>query len=106
MIKVINGVKYYPVSERIRFGLESMRDHAYYKVECEWKELTQEQIDHYYNLIDECEKLLGSITRDGFMAGKNYGRAKELTIAREYIRYNKCLEAGMSEREASLCFSD
>lgn len=94
MVKVIKGVKYYPVSERIEFGLESMYDHAMYMIECE--DLTDEDREKWYGIADECERLM----HRGWLSGKDYGIAKKLTVEREWIRYNRCLAAGMSEREA------
>ena len=37
---------------------------------------------------------------------KEFERVKEITVNREFIRYNKCLAAGMSEQEAGKCFAD
>ena len=97
-IKVINGVKYYPVSERIRFGLESMYEHCRYMMECEYPDgnISDEQYDFYEKLSEECERLMCY----DWLKGADYGRAKQITIDREWIRYNKCIAAGMSEREA------
>ena len=100
MLKVINGVNHYPVSERIEFGLESMYEHARYMMECEYPDgkITDEEYDHWEALAEECEGLM----QRGWLPGREYAQAKEITVQREWIRYNRCLAAGMSEREAGL----
>ncbi len=100
MLKIIDGKKYYPVSERIEFGLESMYEHARYMVECEREKLSEKEIDYWWDIADECSRLM----HRGWLCGKDYGKAKELTFNREMIRYHRCLDAGMSEAEASKCF--
>lgn len=102
MVKVIKGVKYYPVSERIEFGLESMYEHARYMMEVEFPDgnITCDEYDFWENIGEECIRLM----HHNWLSGKDYGRAKELTINREWIRYNRCLAAGMSEREAGQAF--
>lgn len=99
MVKVINGVKYYPVSERIQFGLESMYEHARYMIECEYPEgkITDDEYVYWFDLSEECQNLM---CHRGWLKGKDYGRAKEITTNREWIRYNTCLAAGMDETEA------
>lgn len=99
MARIIKGVKYYPVSERIRFGLESMREHARYMVECEFPDgnISLEDCEMWEDLADECEKLMD---KGSWLCWKDYSRAKEITIDREFIRYHRCLAAGMSERDA------
>ena len=98
MIRIIKGVKHYPVSERIEFGLESMYEHAHYMMECEYPDgkITGEEYDFWSDTAEECERLM----HRGWLSGKDYGRAKEITTKREWIRYNRCLAAGMSERDA------
>lgn len=98
MIRVIKGVKYYPVSERIAFGLESMYEKARYMMECEYPDgnITDDEYDRWEALSEECERLMH---RD-WLSGKDYGRAKQITVDREWMRYNRCLASGMSEREA------
>ena len=97
-IKVVAVNKLYPVSERTEFGLESMYEHAWYMVECEWTDgnITDEECDKWEAIADECEGMM----HRGWLPGKEYKRAKELTIEREWIRYNRCRAAGMSERDA------
>ena len=97
-VKVVSVKKLYPVSERIEFGLESMYEHARYMMECEYADgnITDEEYDFWESIAEEC----GNLMHSGWLPGKEYGRAKELTIEREWIRYNRCLAAGMSERDA------
>lgn len=98
MLKVIKGVKYYPVSERIEFGLESMYELCRTKMECDYPDglITDEEYDQYEALSEECARLM----QRGWLPGKEYARAKQITTDREWIRYNRCLAAGMSERDA------
>lgn len=98
-IRIVNGVKYYPVSERIQFGLESMYEKARYMIECEYTDgkLTSEERDKWEALAEECETLMSN---RGWLSGKDYGRAKQITTDREWMRYNRCIAAGMSERDA------
>lgn len=103
MLKVINGVKYYPVSERILFGLESMIDKCSFWLTCERENFTTEQLDEIDSLRDECYRLYGK-ARSGWLSGKDYGKAKEITVKREAIRYSVCINAGMDEKKASMAF--
>lgn len=98
-VRIINGVKYYPVSERIQFGLESMYDKAQYMMQCEYPDgnITDAEYDKWEALAEECSRL--SCNR-GWLSSKDYGRAKQITTEREWMRYNRCLAAGMTEREA------
>lgn len=102
MVKVIKGVKYYPVSERIEFGLESMYDKAMYMITCEFPDgkISNEELDRWMDIADECARLMNR----AWLSGKDYGIAKKLTIEREWMRYTRCLAAGMSEREAGQAF--
>ncbi len=98
-VRIIKGVKYYPVSGRIQFGLESMYDKAQYMMQCESPEgkITWEEYERWEAIANECSRL--SCNR-GWLSGKDYSRAKQITTEREWMRYNRCLAAGMSEREA------
>lgn len=44
--------------------------------------------------------------KSGKVTGKQYGRISEMVEWRITVRYNACLAAGMSIREAELCFAD
>ena len=56
-----------------------------------------------YLLREEVQNLLWK-GQMGTLSGKEYGRAKELSDARDMMRYATCLANGMSEQEASLAF--
>ena len=92
------------MSERIRFGLESMYEHARYMMECEYPEgkINDDEYDKWAALSEECEDLLCRT----WLTGKEYTRAKQITVDREFIRYNRCLAAGMSERDAGQALGD
>lgn len=100
MVRMINGVKHYPVSERIRFGLESMYDKAMYMITCEFHEgkISNEDLDRWMDIADECERLM----HRSWLSGKDYGIAKKLTTEREWMRYNRCIASGMSDRDAGM----
>jgi hypothetical protein len=99
MARVVNGVKYYPVSERWLFGLESMRDKCTYWLTCEYENFTDAQIEEIEALQEECESLLWKV-RSGWADGKTFGRMKEITYQREQIRFNTCIENGMPYEKA------
>ena len=99
-MKVVNGVKYYPMSERWLFGLESMRDKCQYWLICEYDNFTAEEVEKIEALQDECEDLLWK-TRSGWADGKTFERIKEITYQREQIRFNVCIENGMSYQDAA-----
>lgn len=102
MIKVVNGVKYYPVNERIRFGIESMYEHARYIIECVYPEgkISDAELDRWESVAEECSRMYGQY----WLNGKDYARAKELTEEREWIRYFTCIESGMDEDRAAAAF--
>ena len=114
MVLTIKGEKYYPLSERIVFGLESMHEHARCMLEGYWQDrgedpLTPEQEEHWQKLADECNDILyGKVvyrgSRWGYLPGKDYARAKEITEERELLRYQVCIANGMSEADAEACF--
>lgn len=99
-MRIVNGVKYYPVSERWLFGLESMRDKCTYWLTCELENLSEEQIEKIEALQEECEKLLWKV-RNGWADGKTFGRMKEITYQREQMRFEACIENGMPYQEAA-----
>lgn len=100
MAKVVNGKKYYPVSERYFFGLQSMYEHCAYLLECEYDNLTAKEVSNIMTLQSECDELITKARR-GYVDGKTIGRIKNITYQREWIRYQACLAAGMDEREAA-----
>ena len=101
MIKIINGKKYYPVSERLLFGLESMYEKCMTWYECEFERFTDEQLDLIWDKKERCEELLNIARSTGYVDGKTFGEIKEITEEREWMRYRRCIESGMSERDAA-----
>lgn len=95
--------KYHFNSEKYIFGLESMRDKCSYMLECEWDNLTAEEVDYWENLRDECESLLWKNSYGG-LTGDEVARVKEITLQRETMRYNACIANGMNFMEAEKCF--
>ena len=100
MIRMINGVKHYPISERFLFGLESMYDKCEFWLTCEYDKFSSDELDAIEEKRDLCEELLGKAQR-GWVDGKTFGKIKEITEEREWMRYRRCLENGMSERDAA-----
>lgn len=90
--------KMYPISERWLFGLESMRDKCIFWLTCEY-EAHADKEDEIRELQEECEELLSKCSR-GYVDGKTFGRIKEITYEREWMRYQTCLEAGMPYEKA------
>lgn len=99
MAKIVNGIKYYPVSERWLFGLESMRDKCMYWLTCEYEKFSDKEIEEIEALRDECEELLWKV-RNGWADGKTFGRMKEITYRREQIRFETCIANGMPYEKA------
>lgn len=59
-------------------------------------------IDTISDLINECSRLLSASS--GKVTGKEYGRIKEISEARDMMRYKACINSGMSEKRASQAF--
>ena len=88
-IRIVNGVKFYPVNDFIKFNLESLltkvlndRDDAYCSRD-------MEKFDELCKVQEEIENLHGKAL-SGWMCGKDYGRAKEMAIYREILRDESC----------------
>lgn len=94
--------KKYNINERLLFGLESMRDKCMYEIQCQEDNHTLEEIEKLYELYDECCDLISKSTR-GPIDGKTYGRISEITLIREEMRFNKCIQTGMNYRDACEC---
>lgn len=90
--------KMYPISERWLFGLESMRDKCIFWLTCEY-EAHADKEDQIRELQEECEELLSKCSR-GYVDGKTFGRIKEITYQREWMRFETCLENGMPYNQA------
>lgn len=59
-------------------------------------------VDTIGDLIDECSRLL--LVSSGRVTGREYGRIKEISEARDMMRYKACINSGMSEKRASQAF--
>ena len=105
-------IKKYFVKLNYRFNLDSMLTHVMNMIDDirdgQYDEVTlmDEKMD-YDRLIefkDEVEDLLMKSYYP--VCGKDYGRIKAISDARNMIRYATCMSNGMSEREAALAFFD
>nr|DAG04037.1 MAG TPA: hypothetical protein [Myoviridae sp. ctbEa13] len=105
-------VKKYFVKHNYRFNLDSMLTHVMNMIDdmrdgsYDEVELMGEKMD-YDRLIefrDEVEDLLMKSYYP--VCGKDYGRIKAISDARNMIRYATCMANGMNEREAALAFFD
>lgn len=100
----------YFVKHGMRFNLDSMRtkvlnlrddmrDGTITKVELLGKVYDEDSIDDFIaELEDLMYKAMDRVT------GKEYGRIKAISEARDIMRYATCLAAGMDERDAGYCF--
>lgn len=97
------------------FNLESMHDKLFcieYDVD-EGKlnfpfEIAGTKINSYADLSSlraECEEY-AYIAKCRKVTSKEYGRIKKLVMWRVNVRYARCLESGMSEKNAGMCFAD
>lgn len=105
--------KRYPVKMNYRFNLDSMRVYVMNliddmrdgaikgSVELMGKQM---DIDDLENFKKELEDLIGKAWYP--VCGKDYGRIKEISDARNMIRYATCMSKGMSESDAALAFFD
>ena len=109
-----NERKYFVKESRI-FNLESMHDKLWC-IEYDLQEgklqfplrIANTDINNWEdlnNFRNECYDL-EDIAKSRKVTGKEYGRIGEIVAWRVEVRYNRCLEAGMSEREAGRCYED
>lgn len=77
-----------------------MRDGEYETVEVMGKTYDDITIG---DLIDECRDLLGK-ANFGKVTGREYGRIKAISDARDIMRYNTCISKGMDESKAAYAF--
>lgn len=108
-------VRKYFVKREWIFNLESMDD----KLFCIYLDLVEDRLqfplqiagktikdfDDLDALRDECDELEW-VAKSGKVTGKEYGRIKEIAFWRANVRYTICMENGMSERDAGMCFQD
>lgn len=104
--------KKYFVKHNYRFNLDSMLTHVMNMIDdirdgkYETVELMGEKMDEdrLIEFKDEVEDLLMKSYYP--VCGKDYGRIKAISDARNMIRYAICMSNGMSEKEAALAFFD
>ena len=86
------------ITERHLFGLESMRDKISSLLLDET--MSDEEYGRLVGLREECEQLLGKIHR-GSLTQRKYERVVEITLDREAMRFQACIDAGMGYEEAA-----
>lgn len=107
-------IRKYFIKESWRFNLESMNDKLWcieydvcdglIQLPIEIAGTKIESVDDLYDLRNECQELLDRARYK--VTGKEFGRIKALVSWRVEQRYFRCLEAGMSENDAGMCFED
>lgn len=105
-------VKKYFVKHNYRFNLDSMLTHVMNMIddmrdgEYDEVELMDEKMDEdrLIEFKDEVEDLLMKSYYP--VCGKDYGRIKAISDARNMIRYATCMANGMKEKDAALAFFD
>ena len=110
----MNDRKYF-VKRGWIFNLEAMHDKLYCIIyDLEEKTLSLPlnicgteitDIDQIYDMIEEASDLEW-IAKSRKVTSKEYGRIKQMVEWRVIQRYARCMESGMSEREAGRCFED
>lgn len=103
--------KYY-VKANYRFNIDSMIDHvwcAIYDIQdgkCKSVDLMGERMDvkKLYNFLYELHDLQSKYMYK--VTGREYGRIKAISDARNMIRYCQCMNSGMSEKDAGYAFFD
>ena len=93
MLKIVNGVKYYPVSEDMKFNLEACHDKLslmMWEAEENGDFETADKIRDRRDRADELADKAGW----GWLSGKDYGEAKELVAWRKEMRILANIEAG------------
>lgn len=93
-LKIINGVKYYPVSENIQFNLESCHDKLSNMIHDAWEAGDHAKVEQLEKTRDEADQLAFKASY-GWLSGKDYGRAKELAACRTTMRDIACANAGV-----------
>ena len=103
--------KYY-VKESMRFNLDSMNtklwclmddieNGKYEYVEIMGKKMGWHELNAFRHEVQDLEsKAYGRVT------GREYGRIKAISEARNMMRYMTCLASGMSENDASYAFME
>ena len=107
--------KKYFVNESILFNLDSMLTHAY-NIRNDFRDgertaplqIAGRTLKDEFDAQDFIDYLDGLYDKafSRKVDGKTYGELKKIQFERQAIRYNCCLAAGMSERDAGYAFTD
>ena len=98
-------IKKYRVNESELFNLESMYEHLMVMIE-QMEGGEREWDDTLFTRVEELENLLDKTNGIGSLVDwPTLKRIREIQAERQFIRYNRCLAAGMSEKDAGECFS-
>ena len=105
-------VKKYFVKHNYRFNLDSMRIHVMNMIddirdgEYETVELMGEKMDE--DRLEEFKSEIEDLMMKAYgpVCGKDYGRIKAISDARNMIRYAMCMSKGMIERHSALALFD
>lgn len=96
--------KKYRVNESEHFNLWSMYDHLK-ALEVQMEEGEIEWDDTIEDRIEEVESLMEKAYCVGALVDwETLKRVREIQVERQFIRYNRSLAAGSSEREAAIAF--
>lgn len=93
MLRIINGVKHYPVSEQMKFNLEACHDKLtlmMYDAEEKGDTKAYEELSKARDESDE----LSFKASYGWLSGKDYGKAKEYMVWRIEKRIEANIEGG------------
>ena len=93
MLRIINGVKYYPVSENMKFNLEACHDKMSLMIYDAEREGNFDEAEKIRERRDEADRLAWQAGY-GWLSGKDYGKAKELVAWRIEMRIQANVEAG------------
>lgn len=110
----MSEVRKYRIKQDWIFNLESMSD----KLACIGYDIEEGKLDFPFEIAntkindwDDLDALKEECADLEYKAwnkvtGKEFGRIKEIVEWRVNARYVRCLQSGMSEREAGRCFED
>ena len=111
----MSEVRKYRVKTSWIFNLESMHDKIWCliydiqdgKISCPF-EVAGTKIegeDDLFSLMEECDELCWT-AQCKKVTGREYGRIKQIVEWRVMNRYLTCMNNGMSESDAGVCFAD
>ena len=93
MLRTINGVKHYPVSENMKFNLEACHDKLSLMIYDAEDKGDFDEAEKIRAQREEADELSWKASY-GWLSGKDYGKAKELVAWRIEKRVEANLEAG------------